>query len=87
MADRGFATMWIAVVMLYLAGCPFFDSTRWNEQTYFTIMWIWTLAPIALTGLVFTYLEAGQAGAEAQEDDADRSLSSSDWSTARLRRR
>jgi hypothetical protein len=58
--DRGFATLWIAVVMLYFAGLFVLRFTRWDEQTYFAIMWIWTLAPIALTGIIFTYLEAGR---------------------------
>jgi hypothetical protein len=59
-ADRGFAAMWIAVVALYVGGFLVLRATRWNEQTYFTIMWIWTLAPVGLTGLVITCLEAGR---------------------------
>ena len=60
MTDRAFGTMWTAVVLLYLAGLLVLRLTRWEEQTYFTVMWIWTLAPVALTGLVFLCLEAGR---------------------------
>ena len=58
--NKGFATLWVAVVLVYLAGLFVLRFTQWDEQTYFTIMWIWTLAPIGMAGLVFTLLEAGR---------------------------
>lgn len=58
--DRGFAALWIAVAGFYIMGILVLRVALWNAQTYFTIMWIWTLAPIALTALVLLFLEAGR---------------------------
>lgn len=58
--DQGFAALWVASIGLYLAGLIVLRVMKWNEQTYFTIMWIWTLAPVALMGVILVFLESGR---------------------------
>lgn len=59
-ADRGIAALWVSIVIGYLGTISVLRLFLWDAQTYFTIMLIWTLAPVALMALAFTFLEAGR---------------------------
>jgi hypothetical protein len=50
--------LWAAVITVYFGGLLVLRLTQWEAQTYFTMMWLWTLAPVAI-GVAFISMVDG----------------------------